>query len=412
MKVRHSQGFNRILLAAAVLLLSVGLAYAGGDSPQSGFKITPILQVVTQSTVGIMWETYNASAGTVRIATNSNMTGARVLSTSSATTAKIRVTGLVANTRYYYRVTADGATSATRSFVTALPVGSREPFRFIVYGDSRTAPWYEDIIAKYGDNDDHLPVCQSMMSYSPDFLVHVGDFVYSGTNMDDIYNFFDVEREMLGGNPMLPTYGNHEFDGGNATGNTYMDSYLIPAVGGSFSYYAYNYGNVHILVVNTGTIVFAGDNADHLKPGSPQYAFIQADLQAAAANPNIDHIFVSLHAAPYSCANFGDNQNLINYLEPLFKQYRVKVVFMGHEHDYQHLVHDGIHYVLSGGAGSSVMDYPWKGDQDDTHASLLRYDDVLNYLIVDVDGPTLNFQARQVQGQGNSSSSLLEAFGL
>jgi predicted phosphodiesterase len=412
MKMRQLKGMKKALLAVAVVLVSFGVAYAGGDSPQTGFKITPVLQVVTQTTVGMVWETHNASAGTIRIATNSSMSGARVLTTSSAKIGRVRVTGLAADTRYYYRVTADGATSATRSFVTALQVGSRQPFRFVVYGDSRTAPWYEDIIAKYGDNDDHLPVCQSMMSYAPDFLVHVGDFVYSGTNMDDIYNFFDVEREMLASNPMLPTYGNHEFDGGNATSNTYMDSYLIPAVGATFSYYAYNYGNVHILVVNTGTIVFAGDNADHLKPGSPQYAFIQADLQAAAANPNIDHIFVSLHAAPYSAANFGDNQNLINYLEPLFRQYRVKAVFMGHEHDYQHMVHDGIHYILSGGAGSSMMDYPWKGDQNDTHANLIKYAEVLNYVIVDVDGPTINFQARQVQGQGNSSSSLLEAWGL
>ncbi|MCP4138618.1 MAG: hypothetical protein GY754_47115, partial [bacterium] len=178
-----------IFFTSLFFLLSFSLTLFAGsnDDPESGFHITPTLQVVTDNSVGIMWESYNSDTGTIKVSTNSNMSGAITLSSSSSKIHKVTVNGLSENTRYYYTVSTDGAATSTKSFVTTLPKGDTSSFRFIVYGDTRLAPWYEDIVAKYGDNDDHLPVCQSMMSYSPDFLLHVGDFVYSGKDMDDIY---------------------------------------------------------------------------------------------------------------------------------------------------------------------------------------------------------------------------------
>jgi predicted phosphodiesterase len=403
-----------ITVSAMILFFAVTTSvFAGGDDPESGFNIKPCLQVATQTSVGVMWETHNNDTGEIDISLSSYMSGAVSHYVSTNTKRhEIVINGLVPNTRYYYRVSSDGETSSVGSFVTALEQGTDLPFRFLVYGDSRRAHWAEDIIAKYGDNDDHLPVCQSMDSCAPDFILHVGDFVYSGNDMDDIYNFFDVEKDLLANNPLVPIYGNHEFDGGSGTGNTLMDNYLIPAPGGTFDYYSYDYGNVHILVVNTGEGVQATDNFDLLAPGTAQHNFITADLAAASTNSGIDHVFVALHAPPYSVANFGDNQQLINYLEPLFIQYNVKAVFMGHEHDYQHQTKNGVHYILSGGAGSSVMDYPWKGDENDSAADLLFYDDVLNYVIVDVNGSVVNFTALKVQGNGNSATSVLEVFQL
>ncbi len=401
------------IITVAVLFLVPAIAFAGGGDPESGFKIKPTLQSVTQTSVGLMWETHNSDTGQIAISLNPNMSGAVYPPVGgSAKRHKVTVSGLSTNTRYYYRVSADGDTSAVKSFLTSLPKGSRTPFRFLVYGDSRRATWYEDIIARYGDNDDHLPVCDSMEGYAPDFIVHVGDFVEDGNDTGEIENFFDVEEDLLASNPVLSTYGNHEFSGGHGTGNTKMDGYLIPSPGGSFSYYSTDYGNVHILVLSTGEGVWNSDNYDLLAPGSAQYQFAQNDLQAAAADPDIDHIFVALHVPPYSAANFGDNNTLIGYLEPLFIANGVKAVFMGHEHDYQRMEKNGVQYILSGGAGSPVMDMPWLGDDNDTDANLLKYDDVLNYVVIDVYGGTVYLQARKVQGNGNSSSSVIESFTL
>ena len=107
-----------------------------------------------------------------------------------------------------------------KNFITALPGGSRESFRFAVYGD----------------NDDHLPVVQSMASYAPDFLLGVGDYSYDGNDLSDIYNFFREEKDLLSNYPFVPAYGNYEFNSGNSTGNTLMDSFFIPQNGGNFAY--------------------------------------------------------------------------------------------------------------------------------------------------------------------------------
>lgn len=401
--------------AIAILLLPL-MAFAGGDDPQSGFRIQPVLQTVTDSQIAVMWETWGADKGKILISTDRNFNLVyKTIDLSNVTKRhKVRISGLTPSTPYYIKVISDNSTSTTGSFVTAPLTGQRTPFRFAVYGDSRKSHWAEDIAAKYGDNDDHLPVCISMHTSYPDFVVHVGDFVLSGNEMDDIYNFFDVEKELLLNHPIVPVYGNHEFSGGSYEDNTLMDGFFIPPNqdGGSFSWYSYDYANVHILVVNTGAGVFANDDFSIIQEGSKQHTFAKKDLEKAAKNPDIDHIFVALHAPPYSVANFGDNQQLIDALEPMMIENGVKAVFMGHEHDYQHMTNNGIHYILSGGAGSGILDYPWKGDDDDSKAKLIKYDDVLNYVIVDVNGENLLFEARKVQGNGNTTSSVIERFSL
>ncbi|MBF0119875.1 MAG: metallophosphoesterase [Desulfobacterales bacterium] len=395
--------------------------YAGSKPPApKGFRIYPTLQIVSPTSVGIMWATYNADKGvvTVSAANGMNPSIAPAISTYS-TIHKIIVKGLKSNTRYYVQVKADGQTSNVGTFVTAPPKGSRVPIRFVVYGDTRTGHWAENLadsvgIAKYGDDDDHLAVCQSIMNQAPNFIIHVGDYAFSGVDMDKIYGFFNVERDLLSNVPLLPTYGNHEFKGGHNQENTYFSSYFIPVpvANGSFAWYSYDYANVHIITLNAGEGVFATDNFDLIKPGSPQYSFLEADLKKASTDPDIDHIFVSMHNPLYSVANFGDNKTLQNALEPLFRQYGVKAVFTGHEHDYQHTERYGIHHVLTGGGGSPILDLPWKGDQNDTEATLVKYDTILNYMLVDVNGHTLDCSTYKVQGNGSSASSVFERFNL
>ncbi|MBF0226361.1 MAG: metallophosphoesterase [Desulfobacterales bacterium] len=400
-----------IFLALSLLLLPAHV-FGWGKDPDSGFRVNPVIQAVTTNSVGIIWETYNSDTGTVEIALNPDMDGSVKTKVNDASANhKVVIEGLTEATQYYYRIKSDGDTS-TGSFKTSLTNGSRFPFRLVVYGDSRRSHWAEDIYSKYGDNDDHLAVCQSISSYSPDFLIHVGDYVFSGSNKGDIYNFFSVEKELLGNISLLAAYGNHEFAGGSGADNTLFDNYLIPPKGDSFAWYSYNYGNLHVLILNTGAACFATDNYDHIAPGSPQYKFAEDDLKAASTDSNIDHIIVAFHNPLYSVTSFGDNEKLQQYLEPLFTQYGVKAVFTGHEHDYQHTEKYGVHYILSGGAGSSIFTMPWKGQQDDTKANLIKFAPVLNYVVIDVNGNSLNIEARKVQGNGNSTSSVIESFTL
>ena len=379
----------------------------------AGFNVLPAVQNIRPDSVDMVFESAHSATATLAISLQSNMAGATSTSIAAGTIRKVRISNLTSGTRYYYQVATDGQTSPIGTFQASISDGSRVPFRFVAYGDSRLAAWYESILASYGNNNDHLAVVQSIGSYAPNFVLHIGDYALDGTDVGGIRNFFSVEKNFLISMPLLATYGNHEFSGGSGATNTKFVNYLTPPPGApNFSYYSYNYGNIHFLVISTGQYSDHDDSFDLDAPGSAQYQFVQNDLAAAKANSSIDQIFVSFHVPPYSAANFGDNDHLGPWFEPLFIQAGVKAVFVAHEHDYQHLIHNGITYILTGGAGGPILDVLNCNCQAGTKATLVDYKGNLNYVIVDVNGKTANFQVRGVQGGGNSSSWLIEQFSL
>ena len=79
--------------------------------------------------------------------------------------------------------------------------------------------------------------------------------------------------------------------------------------------------------------------------GSNQYNFVKSQLQQASQDSNIKWIIVYLHKQIYtspntcgssSCSNTAsDATNLRNTYHPLFDQYGVDLVLMGHVHNYQ-----------------------------------------------------------------------------
>jgi len=275
----------------------LGTALLFSAAAQAGLSVKPVLQNIRPDSVSLMFESAHSTTATLKISVSADLSGAVSYSLAAGTIHKLSITNLAPNARYYYQVTSDGETSAVGSFQGSLPDGARLPFRFVAYGDSRLAAWYEAILASYGDNDDHLAVVQSIATYAPNFLLHLGDFAQNGNDLEAVRNFFKVEKDFLISNPVVATYGNHEFQGKSSatTSDTYFDSYLVPTPGApDFSYYAYNYGNIHFLVISTGQYSDADESYSNLLPGTSQYNFIQSDLSAAAANPNISHIMGEL----------------------------------------------------------------------------------------------------------------------
>ena len=43
-------------------------------------------------------------------------------------------------------------------------------------------------------------------------------------------------------------------------------------------------------------------------------------------------------------------------LVPLFEKHGVSAAFFGHDHNYQHYLRNGIHYVITGGGGAPLYD--------------------------------------------------------
>lgn len=89
-------------------------------------------------------------------------------------------------------------------------------------------------------------------------------------------------------------------------------------------------------------------------------------------------------------------------LEPLFIQHGVDAVFSGHEHFYQRMrLQNGIQYFVSGGAGSLR-----RGDATPAPFVARSFDQDYHFMLVEIDGGVLYFQAISRIGETVDSGAL------
>jgi len=238
---------------------------------------------------------------------------------------QVPLTGLRANTKYFYRVRTGSLSSEISSFTTAVRPG--EPFSFVVFGDTRPT-------------DNHRAVINRVLSLQPEprFTVHTGDLVSDGQRWPDWQGFFDVEGPMLRKIPFCPVLGNHEHNAEN-----YFSLFNLP---GNEHAYSFTYGDAHVVVLDS----------DPPYRNTMRQWLIQ-DLRTHWDSP---YTFVAFHHPPYSCTNdLGrriEGLDIVRECGSVFEAYGVTAVFNGHDHNYQHNLVNGIHYVVTGGGGASL--YP------------------------------------------------------
>jgi hypothetical protein len=75
------------------------------------------------------------------------------------------------------------------------------------------------------------------------------------------------------------------------------------------------------------------------------------------------------HHPPF-CAGpeHTNTTGMVERLVPLFEQAGVRLVLSGHEHNFQHAVVNGIHYVVSGASGKLRTEEPAQFEQAGTRA--------------------------------------------
>ena len=83
----------------------------------------------------------------------------------------------------------------------------------------------------------------------------------------------------------------------------------------------------------------------------------------------------------------GDNPHM-TALVPLFEKYHVSAAFFGHDHNYQHYLKNGIHYVISGGGGAPLYDVN-KPPAGITQKVISTE----NFVTVSINGKTAHFEA-------------------
>ncbi len=279
-----------------------------------------------RSEITVMWETERAADSVVEYGPDGNLGSSAQGESSRPSWAngyihQVRLSDLEPDTGYHYRCGSSDGWSGTFTFLTA--PDRPEDFSFIVLGDSRNPGYYNSDLSGW---EMVMQAMQDDMRENDDgykFIHFLGDNIYDPNQQYVWEKWFDklsiVSRDIV----FMESIGNHEYD--------YDTSEPVPNYFGQFAFpgnelwYSYDYGNAHIISLDT-------DN-DFL-PGSPQYEWLVDDLEEVSQDDSLKWNIVMFHRPPFTSGGKG-NLDVQEHLCPLFDQYDVDLVLSGHMHIYE-----------------------------------------------------------------------------
>jgi chitodextrinase len=294
----------------------------------------PYLSKVTGQTGVISWWSNIPTGGSVSI-------NGRTVNDPAGTIQHhaVTVTGLSAGTSYPYTVSS-GTVSATGILRTAAAAG--QSFSFAAIGDFG------------GGSPGEQQNATNIAAAGTDFIQTLGDNIYPAAGLPDpdfstVYSDFDARfykqfGPVLKSQAFFPANGNKEYYGDGAFWNNF------PMPGNNHSWYSYDWGNAHILVL---------DSEQPMDTASAQYAFAASDL--GAHQGGVWRI-VAIQRPAYSSATANSSSTVVRqYLVPLFQAQKVDLVLSGNSHNYERtfplvdgnpVASGGVTYVVSGGGGN------------------------------------------------------------
>jgi calcineurin-like phosphoesterase len=254
-------------------------------------------------------------------------------------------------------------------------------FKFAVIGDTGTGAQAQYDVGK------QMAAFRQKFKY--DFVIMVGDNIYGTDSAGDFQRKFELPyKELLdGGVKFYASLGNHD----NPTQNAYQYFNM-----GRQRFYTWKPQN--------GVRFFALDSNYMDKP---QLDWLEKELAASQSEWKIPFFHHPLYS---SAGRHGSSADLRNQLEPLFVKYGVDVVFAGHDHVYERIKpQKGIYYFVSG-AGGSLR----KGDLGGGRGSAITekgFDQDFHFMLVEIDGRDMYFQAISRTGQTVDSGVIHQAPG-
>src|SRR6185369_11675045 len=346
-------------LPSSDLVLVPKLTINAGASVSRG----PYLQLGTASGIVVRWRTTVATDGCVRYGSApGNLTQVACVP-GTASEHVVPVSGLSANTAYFYSVgttTAELAgNSSSYSFVTSPPAGTSRPTRVWALGDSGNANANASAV-----RDAYFNLTASTPT---DLWLMLGDNAYvDGTDSEFQAAVFDTYPTMLRKSVLWPTLGNHDGHTADSASQSgpYYDIFTLPKAGeagglasGTEAYYSFDYGDIHFICLDS----YETDRS--MTGGMAQW--LAADL----ADTTATWVIAFFHHPPYSKGSHDSDldiemiemrENAVRLLE----QGGVDLVLTGHSHSYERsFLIDG-HYGSSATFTSSMKKDGGSGRED------------------------------------------------
>jgi len=194
----------------------------------------------------------------------------------------------------------------------------------IFYGDTR------------GGHAVHRKLVQLFLQNKPLAIFHSGDLVFDARIPLLWDTFFTVTKPMCDSFPFYAANGNHEHGFENITKH-------LPKL--TKEWYLVTINDINVFVLNT---------ASPLNKNSKQYNWLDSSL-TAVKNPKALNILM-FHYPLFSTGHHGlsDSKTFRADIIKLCETRNVKLVFNGHDHDYERTLLNGINYVVAGGGGAPL----------------------------------------------------------
>lgn len=333
--VRYSAIVGRVTGRIAGLLVAGALAFAPARAESSaGVRIGPWLMEPRRDAITVMLERVTPGDLHVRVwPLDAPGSSREFVDETPVALHEVRLSGLSAGTRYGYETSGHGLESSTGTFGTAPATAA--PFRFVIYGDTRT------------DGSLHARMAQAIHAEAADFVLHTGDLVGDGRDDAQWHRFFGIEGDLLRDAPLVPVIGNHEIMRPGSAGIDAFRRYVHcdPASPSPELDYPFAYGNVRFVVLNAFDDWTTSARRD----------WLDAELTRARAEVPDGFVIVAMHWGLCSCGPHGENRAARSAgIDDVLRRHHVDLLVSGHDHVFERGDDDGLRYLVSGGGGAPL----------------------------------------------------------
>jgi len=302
--------------------------------------LVPYLQTPTPNSITISW--HDTSAAFTRVEYGPTLTLGQTVVGSSEIISEpyrwhtVQLKDLQADTEYFYKVVSGSGSSAVYSFRTAPDQDFKGKIRFLLLSDTHA-----------GDTTMVVKVIKAARAkieqlYGPDLhnqinaVLHSGDIVLSGNSINQYTDeFFGPMAPLSPYIPFMITPGNHEGESPYYYKYVKYDDLPVLPLTDNLNEKMWSLIIANTMIIGMNTNIVA-------QSGNQQKALLEAELQEAENDPNIDFVFLMLHHPPFTeiwveALTLDAGPNYVNnQLLPIIKKYsKVVQLTYGHTHAFE-----------------------------------------------------------------------------
>lgn len=323
----------------------------------------PYLNQATTNSIQVNWKTRKAAEGSIvsygldadNLDRQATSTSVRLGNGYNWHTAVL--TGLEADTEYYYQVTSDGVESPVSHFRTMPEATDGRPFRILVIGDHQRNEHSDyEWLLRMAERKAAEKYGKATLEDNVSFLLNVGDQVDEGTLQQYEFTHLYKSREVMSRLPVQTCVGNHELkqDADLKLYNGHYASY------GDISYRGIRSNTANYYAYQAGPVLFVVLNSDGTTP--QQKMWVRRVIAAADDDPDVKFI-VSLQHRPLYAEQYTYDVSpwMLNEIMPILSASKKHVInCAGHHHLYargQMTPWPVYHIITGGGVGTSAEGY-------------------------------------------------------